>query len=75
MAKLTGEVVSVAANAKTMIVKEQSGRREMLDIDNRVSIRKVGRPVLISDIIDGDKVTVHYNMIADKKIATTIYIR
>ena len=72
--KLTGEIVSVDVTAKTITVKDQSGKSETYNSDVRVTIKKVGKTITLAELAAGNKVTLYYITAAGKKIATSIYV-
>ena len=72
--KLTGEIVSVDVTAKTVTVKDQSGKSETYNSDAIVMIKKLGKTITLTDLTAGNKVTLYYTTAADKKIVTSIYV-
>jgi Cu/Ag efflux protein CusF len=71
---MDGEVASVDAAAKQIVLKREKGNIT-IDVTDQTNITKAKKEITISDIAAGDKVIVAYEKDGDKRKATTIKVK
>ena len=71
---IVGEVVFVNVSANKFTVKDKSGNREVLNLDENTQIKKNQKNISLKNMSIDDKVTVYYKIQADKKIDTSVTI-
>ena len=71
---LDGEVISVDATAKQIVVKREKGNAT-LDVTDKTNITKGKKDITLSEIVAGDKVLVAFKKEGDKRRATTIKVK
>ena len=72
---LGGEIVSVDTTANTITVKYKSGKTETLKIDPKMTVKKTGKTIALTDLSAGEKISVSYRTEAGKKIATGVTVK
>jgi len=73
-----GEIVSVDTTAKTISLKYKSGKTEKtetFEINPKLTVKKAGKIIALTDLSAGEKVSVGYEIEAGKKVATRITVR
>jgi hypothetical protein len=72
---LGGEIVSVDTTANTITLKYKSGKTETLKIDPKMTVKKAGKTIPLTDLSAGEKISVSYRTEAGKKIATSVIVK
>jgi hypothetical protein len=70
-----GEIVSVDTTTHTISIKMKSGKTETLNIDPKITVKKAGKTIVLTDLAAGEKITASYKTEAGKKIATKITVK
>jgi hypothetical protein len=70
-----GEIVSVDTTTHTINIKLKSGKTETLNIDPKITLKKAGKTIVLTDLSAGEKITASYKTEAGKKSATKITVR
>jgi hypothetical protein len=70
-----GAIVSVDTTTHTISMKMKSGKTETLNIDPKITVKKAGKTIVLTDLSAGEKITASYKTKAGKKIATKITVR
>jgi len=68
---ITGEVVSVNTTANTLALKDAKGE-QTIPADAQTKITVDGKPATLSDIEPGEKISLFFKIINEKRVAVTI---